>query len=159
MDTAQVAQNAIGSKTARHGTAFIVESMLLLVFLVTSLVVAVKVLGLAYERAGEAEVLSNAVALATSEMEDFVSEPVLEANDAYFWKSDSGLESIAAHSRMPSSGVYRVVRNVHATEVGGGVLYEAEVLVSYDGEEAYSLESSTFAPYERIDASEADANE
>ena len=54
-----------------HGAAFIVEALVLLVFLIASLAVIMQVIAGAHERSIEADRLSNAIILASNDAEAF----------------------------------------------------------------------------------------
>lgn len=58
-----------------HGAAFIVEALVLLVFLIASLAVIMQVIAGAHERSIEADRLSNAIILASNDAEAFAADP------------------------------------------------------------------------------------
>ena len=61
-----------------HGAAFIVEALVLLVFLIASLAVIMQVIAGAHERSIEADRLSNAIILASNDAEAFAADPTRE---------------------------------------------------------------------------------
>ena len=58
-----------------HGATFIVEALVLLVFLIASLAVIMQVIAGAHERSIEADRLSNAIILASNDAEAFAADP------------------------------------------------------------------------------------
>ncbi|MDO4399665.1 MAG: hypothetical protein Q4D27_01805 [Coriobacteriia bacterium] len=117
--------------SARPGwasAAFIVESLLLLVFLIGSLAVFTQMFAAAAEQAAQSSTLSAAVAAAGSTAERFAADP----------------ESIEAESY---EGDLRVVSDVTHEVRAGGTLYHVAISV-YDANEAQPVYTVTTSRYE-----------
>ena len=96
--------------------AFLVESMLLLVFLAVAMAVFVQVFGLSIARASEGEDLSRAIEVASTTAERFAADPA---------KAEGTTEVDGMH----------VVCDVDEERRGHGTMYRAEIAV-YDFEDA-----------------------
>ena len=96
--------------------AFLVESMLLLVFLAVAMAVFVQVFGLSIARASEGEDLSRAIEVASTTAERFAADPA---------KAEGTTEVDGMH----------VVCDVDEERRGHGTMYRAEIAV-YDLEDA-----------------------
>ncbi|MDO4890248.1 MAG: hypothetical protein Q3963_02710 [Coriobacteriaceae bacterium] len=107
--------------------AFIVESLLLLVFLVGSLAVFTQMFAASAEQANEAGRLSAAVAMAGNTAERFAADPA----------------SIAPEEH---EGDLRVVSDVTHEESAGGTLYHATISVygANDAEPVYTVTTSRY---------------
>lgn len=124
------------ARPAWSGAAFIVEAMLLLVFLIASIAVFTQAFALAAEKSAEADELSRAVAAASNVAERFAADP----------------QSVTSSS---TEGDLVVLCDVTSEGRDGGTLYEATIEVyeansaneaSADGAEP--LYSITTARYE-----------
>ena len=98
------------------GAAFLVEAMLLLVFIMASLALFTQLFAAATERAGESKALTDAVALASTTAERFAADPL-------------------AVPAEQTSGDLRVVCSVSPEARSGGTLYHAVISV-YDAKAA-----------------------
>jgi len=116
--------------SARPGwasAAFIVESLLLLVFLVGSLAVFTQVFAAAAQQSAEASALSTSVELASSAAERFAADP-------------TGI------SPETQEGDFRVVSEVTSDKRAGGTLYRADISVfGADGDDPiYEVTTSRY---------------
>ena len=119
------------ARTNRAGAAFIVEALLLLVFLAAAVAIFVRLFALSTTQAAEAEQLTRAVAAAQSAAERFAAAP-----DAPPMVEIDGL---------------RVQVSVTPEETPAGTLYHATITVFAAGETAdgtdtplYTLETATY---------------
>ncbi|WP_080799635.1 hypothetical protein [Arabiibacter massiliensis] len=113
--------------TAWHGTAFVVEALVLLLFLAFALAMFMQLFGAAHARGVEERALTQAVLLATNSAEEFAAAPAEGAQTA---EGEDGLV---------------VEREVTGEKMAGGTLYEAIITVRRDGDEVYRLETSRYA--------------
>ena len=107
--------------------AFIVESLLLLVFLIGSLAIFTQMFAGAAEQATQSSMLSEAVAVAGSTAERFAADP-------------QGIET------ETQDGDLRVVSNVTQDERDGGILYHATISVftANGAEPIYTVTTSRY---------------
>ena len=68
-------RNSVVARSRWSGTAFLVEAMLLLVFVMASVAVFTQVFAVSAERANASRSLTDAVAVATSTAESFCADP------------------------------------------------------------------------------------
>lgn len=119
-----------GSRTTWSSVAFIVESILLLVFLVASLAVLTKVFSASLTRSVESRTLDAATMAATSIAEHFAADPT----------------DVDERTQL---GDLLVMCNVDEDKRTGGVMYHATIVV-YDtgsdstGEPVYELTTSCY---------------
>lgn len=107
----------------KRGMAFIVEALVLLLFLVLAVTVFVQLLGGAVVRSQQATDLENAVQIAQDAAETFAADP---------------------QSFQPEDqGVYAVDADIERTATSAGALYRATIKVGKDGEEGSIYELST----------------
>lgn len=116
------------------GTAFLIEAMLLVIFLMMSLTVFVRLFGVSLQRARQAEDLAQAVSMATNMAERFAAHP-----DEGAWDERGG-----------ESGSLRATCVVVEEPRAGGVLYHATIDVYAEGSSAeaddplYSLSTAAY---------------
>ena len=145
-----------GTRSRRpwHGAAFIVESLVLLAFLMTALAIMAQLMGAAHERAVEAQRLSNAIVLASNEAEAFAASPDDADTESAFAlvdgqlvsAEDAGAGAGGDAGSAGRSGLYRVERVVEMQDEPAGTLYVARITVSCDGEDVYALDTSRYVP-------------
>lgn len=135
-----------------HGGAFIVESLVLLAFLMAALAVVVQLTGIAHERGTEADHLSNAVTLAANNAEAFAADPASGSMTASFTIANGSLVEVDG---TPDAGneaaTYLLDRTVEQHAKGSGTLYTAHIAVTQGGETVYALDTSCYS----TDAEEA----
>lgn len=131
-----------------HGAAFVLESMLLIVFLAVSLAVLAAVFAGSQQSGLDAIRLTDAVTLATSGAEngaeDFASDPEAayeEGTTVSHYVVAGGSVSKADES---ADGACEVVREVEARPTDAGVVYDARVTVSFGGDVIYELKTSSY---------------
>lgn len=124
-NTDTLLENRHGVSTAWHGAAFVVEALLLLVFLAFALAVFMQLFGAAHSRGIEERQLTQAVLLASNDAEVFASNP-------------------QAGSSATRFDAYAVDREVTTERSQSGTLYRATIVVTYDGQDVYELESARY---------------
>ncbi|WP_139650743.1 hypothetical protein [Raoultibacter phocaeensis] len=123
--SSQRMQTAEGRRSSWHGTAFIVEAMLLLAFLVGAIAVFMHLFADASAKGAENEDLSNAIVLAANSAERFASDP----------------EGMAPETETDG---FRVTCLVTPEETDGGTLYHADIAVLRGEEEVYRLTTARY---------------
>ena len=118
-----------GPDVTWHGTAFVVEALVLLAFLAFALAMFMQLFGAAHNRGVEERQLTQAVLLASNAAEEFAAMPL------------AGTQSEA----FDGDGDYLVTREVVPESTEGGTLYHAGITVSRDGEVVYELETARYA--------------
>lgn len=126
-----------------HGAAFIVESLVLLAFLVASLAVTMQLMGAAHERGTEADSLSNAIVLASNDAEAFAANPASGDKTARFASVDGELIE-APDATSPDATLYDLVRTVERNDQDAGTLYKAHITVVQDGKTVYEVATSRY---------------
>lgn len=127
-----------GSDASWHGTAFVVEALVLLVFLAFALAVFMQLFGSAHARGVEERQLTQAVLLASNAAEEFAAAPQAGSTTSTF--DGSGAEPASTSAE----GVYRVTSDVKPERTEGGTLYRADIVVVCDDETVYRLETSRY---------------
>lgn len=135
-------------RSSWHGAAFVLEVMLLVVFIAASLAVLAAVFSGAQMRGIEAIRLTDAVTLAASGAsngaEDFAADP--EA--AYAEGTSTTYYAVAAGSVAPCDpsavNACEVTRVVDRNATQAGALYDATITVTRDGEVLYELKTSAY---------------
>lgn len=123
-----------GPDATWHGTAFVVEALVLLAFLAFALAMFMQLFGAAHNRGVEERQLTQAVLLASNAAEEFAAMPLAGTqSDALGAAADAG------------EGDYLVTREVVPEPTEGGTLYHASIAVSRDGEVVYELETARYA--------------
>lgn len=116
-----------------HGAAFIVEALVLLVFLIASLAVIMQVIAGAHERSIEADRLSNAIILASNDAEAFAADPTSGNTGGEYVLVDGQLVQPEGPIDVLDKSVYDLTRIVEAQSQPGGTLYTAHIYVSCGG--------------------------
>lgn len=133
-----------------HGSAFIVEALVLLVFLVASLAVLMQIIGGAHERGEAADRLSSAIVLASNDAEAFAADPASGNLEAAYVLVDGELTKADGLSDDPDASAFGLTRTVEAQQQPGGTLYTARIVVSSGGEVAYELETARYVSNEGV---------
>lgn len=131
-----------------HGAAFIMESLVLLVFLVASLAVIMQLMGGAHERGTDADELSNAVVLASNDAEAFAADPTNGNRTATFSLVNDELVELADVGDTATAHRYDVTRTVQQHDESAGTLYEARIEVACDGRVVYGIDTSRYVSNE-----------
>lgn len=131
-----------------HGAAFVLESMLLVVFLAVSLAVLAAVFAGAQRSGLDAIRLTDAVTLAASGAangaEDFASDPVgayEEGTTVTRYTVAGGTISEADDS---DADACEVTRTVEVRPADAGDIYDARITVTREGEVLYELDTSAY---------------
>lgn len=140
-----LAQQSTAKKTRPratwHGTAFVLESVVLLFFIAVSMAIICSLFAEAFEIDQEADTLARAVTLATTGAENgaetFVANPDDENCPTTTTYSFDG-ESFVPQSTYVS-GMYTVKRTVVADKTAAGTLYRARIDVGRYNDNVYSL--------------------
>ncbi len=117
-----------------NNTAFLVEAMVLLFFLVASIAIFVQAFGASIEASSQASRLSSACQVAQAAAEEFEAYPAAVADGKTMG------EGVAANGTER----FQVACNVESKAAGTGFLYTATITVSDELGEAYSLQASTY---------------
>ena len=129
-----------------HGGAFIVESLVLLAFLMAALAVVVQLTGIAHERGTEADRLSNAVTIAANNAEAFAADPASGNMTAAFAIANGSLVEVDG---TPDAGnespTYQVTVTGEELYKGGGTRYTAQTSVTQGTETGYTLDTSRYS--------------
>lgn len=128
-----------GTDTTWHGTAFVVEALVLLAFLAFALAVFMQLFGAAHVRGAEERQLTQAVLLASNAAEEFAATPQAGSTSTAF--DDAGNELAQAAG---AEGAYVVTCEVTPERTQGGTMYRANIMVTCDGAEVYRLESARY---------------
>lgn len=132
-----------------HGAAFIVESLVLLVFLVGSLAVLMQVMGDAHERSTDADRLSNAVILASNDAEAFAADPLSGDQVTVFALVDETLVADPGQS-SENSDRYIVTRTVRESAEKAGTLFEAHIEVTSGDALVYEVDTARYMSDEGV---------
>lgn len=148
---------------SHRGTAFIIESLLLLIFVTASIAIVVQLLGFGYSQGMQADKLSNAVYIASNEAERFTADPDIKSRQIVYLQTQNGLERIATEKfsnekpieyegkkiSLDDSGVYVLKRKITKENFSSGKLYNASIVVDCQGNEVYSLDVAKYMPNPR----------
>lgn len=137
----QNAAKKVRPRATWHGTAFVLETVVLLLFIAVSMAVVCSLFARAFEIDQEADTLARAVTLATTGAENgaetFVANPD-DANCPTTMTYSFDGESFTPQSTYVS-GLYTVKRTVAADKTAAGTLYRARIDVGRYNDNVYSL--------------------
>lgn len=150
LDLSRLRRSSVHDRRPWHGAAFIVESLVLLVFLMASLAVLMQVMGNAHERGIEADKLSNAIILASNDAETFAADPTTGDRTAQFSLVDGELVELTGAEGAASGEQYEVERTVQQHTEKAGTLYEAHIEVSSGGNAVYEVNTSRYVSGEEV---------
>ena len=150
LDLSRLRRSSVHDRRPWHGAAFIVESLVLLVFLMASLAVLMQVMGNAHERGIEADKLSNAIILASNDAETFAADPTTGDRTAQFSLVDGELVELTGAEDAASAERYEVERTVQQHAEQAGTLYEARIEVSSGGNAVYEVNTSRYVSGEEV---------
>lgn len=123
-----------------HGAAFILEALILLVFLLAFSVILLGLFSGTHTRSAEAERLSGAIVLATNDAEAFAADPRTSTQTFYYSIGD-GTISLTDES---DSHALAVNRTVSKEARDGGTMYYADISVTQQDESIYELSTSRY---------------
>lgn len=133
-----------GAETTWHGTAFVVEALVLLVFLAFALAVFMQLFGAAHNRGLGERQLTQAVLLASNAAEEFAAAPLAGTSAEAFDGDGNALVASAEAGAGEAADAYVVSREVVPVLMENGTLYRASIAVFCDGEAVYKLETSRY---------------
>lgn len=125
MMSALYLQESREERPARRNTALIVESLVLLVFLIASLAIITRLLVVSLDNAEKSKSLEHAVILATNAAERFTAQP-------------------ASASDVERDGELTVRCEVTPERLGAGTLYSATITVADEDGEIYRISTSSY---------------
>lgn len=145
-------------ESSHKSTAFIIESLFLLIFVTASIAIVIQLLGAGYSQSMKADKLSTAVFLASNEAERFTADPVLKSQQIVYIQTEDGLEKIASNDlsnkkavkyngekiSLTAPNVYVLKRAVEEKKMTSGKLYNASIKVDCQGSEVYSLDTARY---------------
>ncbi|WP_303202001.1 type IV pilus modification PilV family protein [Raoultibacter timonensis] len=137
--TVRTATRVRNDRTTKQA-AFIVEALVLLVFILASMAVLMQLFGSARTTGIEAHDLSQAIVLASNSAEKFAATPAEGATETFFVEEDGALRSADG----PTDDAFSVTCTVEGEQREGGTLYRAHIFVERHGSELYELESSRY---------------
>ncbi|MCL2889262.1 MAG: hypothetical protein FWE65_02430 [Eggerthellaceae bacterium] len=135
----------VSSQRPWHGAAFIVEALVLILFITLSTVVLMQLSNASRLHGEKAHALSYAVILATNEAERFAASPV-SATTGYYDIVDNVLVALDE----PTDNCFKVVRQVSREDKPSGVLFRAQIVVEKQGEILYTLNTARYDTREVI---------
>ena len=124
------------SKPAWSHTAFMVEALFLLAFLIAAMAVVTQLFAGAAAQAREADHITQATVLAQSAAEEFSSNPQAVAKGAAVGQGVAAGES--------TKDDLQVACTVDADKQTAGTFYTAHITVSDDTSEIYALDASRY---------------
>ena len=131
----------VSGRHSWHGMAFIMEALVLIVFIVFSTVILMQLFSTSRSNGEHAHAMSHAVTLATNEAERFAADPYPETV-GHFGLVDGALVPVEASSS--AEGSFTVTRKVWREDRPGGVLFHADITVQLRQEVLYSLSSTRY---------------
>lgn len=134
------ARKPIDNRRSWHGSAFILEALVLLVFVMAFTVILMQLFVGSRTGGNDADLLSSAVVLATNDAESFAAEPDKTVAARYYTADDGTLEETGS----PSDETLSVTRAISKEDRAGGTLYRADIAVSQGGEVLYELSTAQY---------------
>ncbi len=122
-----------------HGRAFILEILVVMVFIIVSMAILAQVFAAAKSENEDAVSLSYAVMIATNEAELFASHPN-ESVVRHYRITGAGFEP----TETPDVNSLSVSRTVTPVRSGAGTLYEASITVTQHDEAIYGITSARY---------------
>lgn len=128
-----------------HGMAFIMEALVLLVFLVISIALLMQLFTMAKSHDENASALTASVILASNEAERFAVDPLSETTGYYALDGEMIVEVDADHE-----GAFKVQRAVESQSAPAGTLYYATITVEQHSASIYESTSARYVPDEEV---------
>lgn len=154
LDLSRIRRTASEGRRPWHGAAFVVESLVLLAFLVASLAVVISLMGDAHARGQAADELSNAIIAASNSAEEFAADPAGagDGDTAWYAVVDGALVEVGASAGagganagdVGGNAAYAVTRAVEREAQPAGTLYRAHIAVKREGATVYELDTSRY---------------
>ncbi|MEG1405491.1 MAG: hypothetical protein RSC34_02635 [Alistipes sp.] len=126
--------------------AFLLEALMLLLFVTISLAILMQLFGASHIRSTEADELSYALVLATNDAESFAADPVAPAQPTFFEPLNRRLVAV----ETPTDDTYEITRNVRTEAREGGALYRAEIQVIRHETVLYHLDTAHYISREGV---------
>lgn len=141
-----------------RGSAFIIESLLLLIFVTASIAVVVQLLGDGYSQGVKAEKLSAAIYIASNEAERFTANPESKSTETIYVNTDNGVQKVSSKKKSKSDDlefdgkkistddpdVFVMKRKITSKSLDAGKIYNASIVVNCQGKEIYSIDTSKY---------------
>lgn len=141
-----------GGRASWHGTALLVEALVLLAFLVASLALFMQVFAQARGMGAEGSELAQAVAMASNLAEEFAADPATEPEplerDGLTASCEVATVAAGGADGQTGSGADDAPSGGSSSDSSGaaGTLYRATILVTDgDGDEVYRLVTERYA--------------
>lgn len=150
IDLSRLRHGSVHDRRPWHGSAFIVEALVLLVFLIASLAVLMQVIGGAHERGEDADRLSNAIILASNDAETFAADPTAGDLVTTYALVNGELIVEAGNDAPERADRYDVTRTVQAQAQQTGTLYEAHIEVTSDDVIVYQVDTARYVSNEGV---------
>lgn len=122
-----------------HGMAFIMEALVLLVFLIISITILMQLFSASRVHNEEAYALSYSIILASNEAERFTADPSKETTEYYAVDGDAIVGSDESNSEA-----FKVIRSVDPQKTASGTLYQAVITVEQGGVVVYEIDSARY---------------
>lgn len=122
------------SQSTWHGTAFIIEALILLAFLAGCIAVFMQLFAHSHAMGSESAQLSQAVVMASNVAERFESDPT-SISSGEVSTDDLGLSDVEG---------FTVNCEITPETTGAGTIYNANIVVSKDGSEVYSIQTAKY---------------
>ncbi len=119
---------------SKSNTSFLVESIVLLFFLLATLAIFVQIFASSVTKSYNASQLTSATGIAQKAAEEFSANPEAVALG----------KTVGAGVAAKGSGSFDVTCNVTKQAQTAGTLYEAVITVSEDGKEVYTLNATRY---------------
>ena len=136
---------------AWHGSAFVLEAVILLFFISISLAIITNLFGTSHQTGQDANDLTHGLILATTESvngaEAFAANPTdTQAPEVAYYQVDDGR---FIQAPIYTSGVYVVKRTVTTDNTDAGTLYKAHIEVSRFDNLLYELDTEAYVSERR----------
>ncbi len=129
--------------SAFSGAAFVIEALILLVFLAACLALFMSMFGTANEIGVENTRQEQAITLAANEAELFAADPT-GSFGAHEVSVATGLAGRTATSASPETEIFTVRCDVTPEAMAAGTLYRALITITFEGETLYSLQTAHY---------------
>lgn len=126
-------------RSSWHGTAFIVEALILLAILAGCIAVFMQLFANAHSVGEENADLARAIVIASNTAEEFATSPSASSNAS------------------SSINGFHVNVNITPESTGAGTMYRAEITVSKDNKDVYSLTTARYVSGEGVQAAQSPA--
>lgn len=122
-----------------HGRAFILEILVIMLFIIVSIAVLAQIFALAKQENDDATSLSYAVIIAANEAEFFASNPT-DNSVRNYQITNEALET----TESPAADSFSVLKNTNSVRTPAGTLYETNLEVVRHNQIIYSIASARY---------------